>query len=64
MKEQPALLCHQCRVPLETARTTFSYMGHTFHTDLPRCPQCGQVFISEELVRGKMADVEAELEDK
>ena len=61
---QRELICDKCKVKLENAHTTFNYMGHTFHTDLPRCPKCGQVFIDEELARGKMADVETELEDK
>jgi len=39
-------------------------MGHTFHTDLPKCPKCGQIFISEDMAKGKMAEVETELEDK
>ena len=58
------IICHPCQVPLENARVNFTYLGHVFHTDLPKCPQCGQVFVSEDLVKGKMADVEAELEDK
>ena len=58
------LLCARCNVKLETAKTEFAYMGHTFHTDLPRCPNCGLVFIPEDLAKGKMADVEMELEDK
>jgi hypothetical protein len=32
--------------------------------DLPRCPVCGQVYIGEKLVKGRMAHVEMGLEDK
>lgn len=32
--------------------------------DLPRCPKCGLVLITEELARGKMLEVEKALEDK
>ena len=59
-----SLICGLCQVPLEIARVDFDYMGHSFNTELPRCPKCGQVFIPEDLTKGKMADVEMELEDK
>ena len=59
-----SLTCHRCKLSLESARVDFDYMGHTFHIDLPRCPGCRQVFISEDLAKGRMADVEMELEDK
>ena len=58
------ITCHLCQIPLQDAKVTFTYMGHIFHTDLPQCPKCGQTFVSEDLVKGKMADVETELEDK
>ena len=61
---QASFICCRCQVPLEHARAEFSYMGHTFHTDLPKCPKCGQIFISEDMAKGKMAEVETELEDK
>ena len=61
---QRDLLCRRCGVPMETAKTEFSYLSYNFHTELPRCPVCHQVFIPEDLVKGRMAEVEAELEDK
>jgi hypothetical protein len=51
-------------VELEPIKTRFSYLGHTFHTEIPRCPECGQAFIPEELARGRMSEVETSLEDK
>jgi hypothetical protein len=35
-----------------------------FPVDLPKCPKCGQVLITEDLALGKMAEVEKLLEDK
>lgn len=64
MAEQETLICCKCNVPLEPAKTTFNYLNHAFSADLPRCPKCGQVYISEELVRTRVKDVETELEDK
>jgi hypothetical protein len=49
---------------MQPAKTSFTYMGLYFHAEVPRCPQCGQVYISEELARGKMAEVEMQLEEK
>lgn len=63
MSEQP-LICSLCKCPLEVKRVDFEYVGHMFFADAPRCPVCGQVYLSEELVRGRVAEVEMELEDK
>jgi hypothetical protein len=40
------------------------YMGNQFTTELPTCPGCGFVLISEALALGKIAEVEQILEDK
>jgi hypothetical protein len=61
---QRELICGCCNIKLELTPTTFEYMGHVFHHDLPRCPQCAQVYIDEALAQGRMRDVEMELEDK
>ena len=63
-KQEKKLICHKCNEELVLQRTDFTYLGHAFFTDLPRCPKCGQVFISEDLVRGRISDVETQLEDK
>lgn len=58
------LICSRCRCPLESKRVDFEYVKHVFFADAPRCPQCGQVYLSEDLVLGRVAQVEMELEDK
>ena len=58
------LLCFACKVELIPKRVEFSYLGHSFAHQVLRCPVCGQVFISEKLAKGRMAEVEMELEDK
>ena len=60
----PPVLCARCRMPLEIAKVSVAYLGNAFPVDLPRCPQCGQVFVAEELALGRMVDVEKQLEDK
>lgn len=64
MEKESAMICNICKVALRKMRTDFEYLGRTFHADTLRCPECGQVYLSEELVRGRMAEVEYELEDK
>jgi len=58
------LYCDLCEAELKPQKTHFTYLGHAFQAELPRCPLCGQVYIDEELVKGRMAQVEMELEDK
>jgi hypothetical protein len=40
------------------------YLGHTVSVKALRCPKCGQVCFSEELVRGRISEAEMTLEDK
>lgn len=58
------LICGKCKVPLQMEKVEFDYMNHQFRHDFPRCPVCGQVYITEEIVNGKMKEVETSLEDK
>jgi len=58
------LVCLRCGVELVLMKTQFSYLRHTFHTEIPRCPECGQAFVPEELAKGRMSEVETSLEDK
>ena len=62
--DEKKLICGRCRVPLTMQSTTLTYLGHQVKQDLPRCPICGEIYLSEELVTGKMRDVEKMLEDK
>jgi len=63
MSEQ-SLICAACQCPLEKKRVDFEYLTHTFFADALRCPCCGQVYLPEDLVTGRVAEVEMELEDK
>ena len=64
MDEKSKRICNRCGVELVPQNVDLEYLGYSFHADVPRCPQCGQVFLPEELVRGRVAEVEYELEDK
>lgn len=64
MAVKKILICFKCQKELQPAKTYLSYLGHSFFTDMLKCPECGEVYIPEELVKGRIADVEMQLEDK
>jgi len=64
MEEKQVLICDICKVEMVEREVDFSYLNRSFRHKVPRCPQCGQVFISEELASGRMSDVEKMLEEK
>jgi len=49
---------------LKPEKTYFSYLGHSYYADILKCPGCGEVYIPEELAKGRMSEVETMLEDK
>ena len=62
--EEPALKCVKCDRELAPRKIVFEYMGHTVAHEVPTCPKCGKVYISEDLAEGRMSEVEQMLEDK
>lgn len=57
-------LCAACGLPLVIATVKLSYLDETFAVDLPSCPACQRVLVSEEQAVTKMALAERMLEDK
>ncbi|MDO5413861.1 MAG: DNA-binding protein [Bacillota bacterium] len=64
MAEKQILICDKCKVEMEEIDANFSYLDRTFRHKVLRCPQCGQVSLSEDLVAGRMSEVEALIEEK
>ena len=64
MESSKKLICSKCDCPLEEMDTHFTYLDRRFRHKVSRCPKCGQVYISEELAKGKMAQLEKSLEEK
>ncbi len=64
MAENKVIICYKCQKALLPTKTYLSYLEHSFYADILRCPGCGEVYIPEELVRTRIADVEMQLEDK
>jgi hypothetical protein len=58
------IICLKCDRPLTEQKTYFHYLGFPFSTPLPRCPECGQVYVPQSFAAGKLGEVETTLEDK
>ncbi len=58
------LICSLCGVPLEPRKINLRYLGHQVSSEFPTCPKCGNMYIPEEIVTGKIRALETELEDK
>ncbi len=56
--------CARCGGPLEQKTLAVKYLGSSFDVSLPMCPRCGLTLVPRSLAQGKMAEVEALLEDK
>ena len=56
--------CCKCNVEMVEKKTTFEYLGHEANYPVLRCPVCGQAYVSEELTKTKIAEVECLLEEK
>ncbi len=64
MDEKQTLICNKCKVEMEDSEVQFGYLNHFFRHKVQRCPECGQVYLPEELVNGRMSEVEIVLEEK
>lgn len=62
--EERTWKCGKCNLELAMKKNVFSYLGQTVAHEVPTCPKCGKIFITEGLAEGKMAEVEGQLEDK
>lgn len=56
--------CCRCDQQLVADSVLADYLGINITTELPQCPSCHLVLISEELAVGKIAEVEKLLENK
>lgn len=57
-------ICNRCQVPVEVQKVRLEYRKTIFAINLPACPGCGMILVSEELATGNMAEAEQALEDK
>ena len=51
VENKEKLICCRCNKELVPTQTFFDYLGHNCHTDILRCPECGEVYIPESLVK-------------
>jgi uncharacterized Zn finger protein len=64
MEQNEKLLCEACQIEMVSLEVEFSYLQRSFRHKVLRCPSCGQVYIPEDLAKGRMKEVETLLEDK
>jgi len=57
-------ICDKCKKPVQLGKVKTYYLGGNFEVELMQCPECGKVYVSQELATGKMLEVEKGLEDK
>lgn len=62
--ENGAIYCACCKVQLQPQKRNLDYLGHRVTHEFLCCPVCGELYIPEELVSGRMREVETMLEDK
>jgi RNase P subunit RPR2 len=57
-------ICDKCKKHLLISKVKMRYLSGNFEVELMKCPECGAVYIGEDLATGKMLEVEKSLEDK
>lgn len=57
-------ICQKCNVPLVKTPVQLRYLHAGFPVEMPGCPVCGMIYISEDLALGKILNVEKALEEK
>jgi NAD-dependent SIR2 family protein deacetylase len=63
-KKSVNMTCLKCNQQLTEQKVTFHYIDFPISASLPCCPSCGQVYLPEEFVEGKLSEAEKTLEDK
>ncbi|NLT48876.1 MAG: DNA-binding protein [Clostridiales bacterium] len=63
MEKKLTLICDKCNIELTMEDLHFSYLEHNFRHKVLRCAECGQVYLSEDLVT-RIKQVETNFEDK
>jgi len=62
--DEEKLICANCNVEMTLMEAHFTYLDRSFKHKVLRCPKCGQIYIPEELAKGRMREVEISLEEK
>ncbi len=56
--------CFRCDRQVVAEPVLVEYLGNNITSELPQCPSCHIVLVSEELAMGKIVEVQEILEDK
>lgn len=57
-------ICARCSAGLVRSGVRITYLGNSFSLDLPVCPGCGSVLVTEDVAMKRIAEAERILEDK
>jgi hypothetical protein len=58
------LICTFCDKEIGSKEVSFEYFDHRLERKIPCCESCGQCYVSKPFARGKIRNVEIEMEDK
>jgi len=64
LANEDGLYCFRCSETLISDKIFLNYLTNTFPTQLLKCPQCGLVYIDEDMVMRKAVEVERTIEEK
>ena len=64
IENKDELYCFCCGKTLVSDKVFLNYLTNTFPTQLLKCPECGLIFIDEDMVMTKAVEVERTIEDK
>lgn len=63
-KATAKIICVKCNKELVMKNRNLVYLGNLVNYDFPTCPECGNIYISPEIVNGKMRELETAFENK
>lgn len=58
------IICLKCNKEMQKEKGRLIYLENTIDYEFLTCPECKTIYIPEELVEGKMHEIEMALEDK
>ncbi|WP_414151465.1 DVU_1557 family redox protein [Acetobacterium carbinolicum] len=58
------IVCLKCNKTMEIKKGKLKYLENIINYEFLTCPECKTIYIPEELVEGKMHEIEMAFEDK
>ena len=61
---EDGIYCFRCDEVLVSDKVFLKYLTSAFPTQLLKCPKCGLIYISDEMIMTKAVEVEKTIEEK